>query len=154
MTEPDILHTAHPGSRIAAAASAAGQEAPPVPAVPHIPWAPPVEAVPVRVKAAEEGTGRTMVLQPAQARQLLPQDPERARALLIAVDNPVVLCATKELAQAADNQITNVPYPTGFYLPVGVPVAWQNKGLWWAVNTSSSAASRVSVLVEHENPGI
>ena len=59
----------------------------------------------------------------------------------------------QELAQDASNQVATVPYPTGMYLPVGMPLVVQNKGLVWAANTSTSATSRIAVLVEHADPG-
>jgi hypothetical protein len=150
--ELGIEHTPHPGSRIDAAARGQAQQ---VPAAdpPAIPEAPSVEAVPVRPVAAEEAVYRTMSLAAAAARQLLPQDPGRVRAVIVAIDNPVVLCATKELAQDAANQVTSTPYPTGFYLPVGVPLVVMNKSLVWVASTSASLASRISVVVEHADPG-
>lgn len=107
------------------------------------------EPVPVVQRPADEAVYATLVLAPGAARQLLPQDPARVRALVLAVDNAVVLCATKELAQAAANQVNNVPYPAGMYLPVAtVPTELRSTGLVWAANTSTTASSRISICTE------
>lgn len=107
----------------------------------------------VRVATAEDAVYRTLVLQPSAYRQLVPQDPDRYSFYVLAVDQPVILCSTKDLASSPDNQTANIPYPTGFYLPTALPVLFRSKGLVWAVNTSSSSAARVSVVVErYEKP--
>lgn len=107
-----------------------------------------LDAIPVLAVNGDEGVYSTMSLAASGIRQLLPQDPQRYRAVVLAIDQDVVLCATKELAQAAANTATSVPYPTGFYLSKGIPLTIQNKGLIWVANTSTGTATRVSVVVE------
>lgn len=143
-----------PGSRTAAAANAADQATPAGPA--DIPELPTAGVVPVAVQAAEECVPRTRSVQAGGYSLLLPQDPSRVRAVLLAVDSPMVLCRSVELAQDASNVVTNVPYPTGFYLPAGIPLEYKSKGALWVASTiaGGGAASRVSVLVEHANPGL
>jgi hypothetical protein len=111
-TETTWEHPAAPGSRRAGAENAAAQAEP---AALHVAahqaeltaQAPGLTAVPVtgsvRSQRPWDGVWRTMVLQPGQARQLLPQDPQRCRAVLIAIDSPVVICDSKELASNPDN---------------------------------------------------
>lgn len=150
--------TPNPGSRIGRAASAAAQAMPEAAAVElHqtdlASVQPDMRPVPVQSVAAEESVPRTLVLQPNQARQLMPQDPARQSAVILAVDADIVICDTKDLASSPDNQLASLPYPTGFYLPKGVPLPTRNRGLLWAVNTSSTVANRVSVLAEiNANP--
>jgi hypothetical protein len=113
-----------------------------------------LDAIPVLEVIADEGIYRTLTLQASGVRQCLPQDPQRYRAVIIANDNAVVLCATKELAQDAANTASSQPYPTGMYLATGQPgVEIRNKGLMYVANTSTSGTTRVSVLVEkYANP--
>jgi len=106
----------------------------------------------VHTARADTGTYRTMVLQGAQARQLLPQDPQRFMAYVMAIDYPIILCDNKDLATSPDNSTTNIPYPQGAYLPTGIMVPILNKGLCWAVNTNANTATRIFTLVErYEN---
>jgi hypothetical protein len=153
--------THDPGSRHAAAISAAVQAEPDAAhvAAKQAELAreqPSMTPVPVRgsVRSAVPGDGvyRTMVLQPGQFRQFLPQDPQRARAVVVAIDEPVILCDNKELASNPDNQVAVTPYPTGFWLPAGLPLVIENRGLVWACNPNQATATRVSVLTErYEN---
>lgn len=109
---------------------------------------------PVKVRDAipEDGVWRTLVLMPGQARQMLPQDPDRARAVILAVDQAVILCETQALAQSPNNSGSQPAYPDGFYLSLGIPVPVYSKGLVWVVNASNSSYAHVSVLVErYEN---
>lgn len=158
MTE-NWQHPPAPGSARHAVASASEHYTPPAHqvAAPQPGHAQEITPVPVtgllRVATSDEAVYRTTTLPPSQARQLVPQDPHRYLFYVLAVDNPVVLCATKELAQDAANQATGVPAPTGFYLPAGIPVPLRSKGLVWAANTSASATSRISVIIErYEHP--
>lgn len=102
----------------------------------------------------DTGVARTTSLNASANQRILPQDPTRRRAVVMSIDNDIVICQTKELAQDSRNQVANVPYPTGFYLPKGLPgIEITSRNEWYAVNTSSSGATRVSVLVEKdENP--
>lgn len=155
MTTP---YVAHPGSRGDASSAAADAAAPDQVHVDaknaeleaqSVSMGP----VPVRVDIPEGAVYRTMALNGGGVRQLMPQDPWRERALVLAIDEDVILCATKELAQDAANQVSSVPYPTGFYLSKGIPLPLRNKSLVWVANSSSGTATRVSVVVErNENP--
>jgi hypothetical protein len=99
--ELEAAFTPHPGSSRDAVNKMADAETPlaqPASAGPRNPK-------PVRVQnmAAPDGVYRTLVLQPSEARQLIPQDPNRKRAVIIAVDNAVILCDTQALAQSGNN---------------------------------------------------
>lgn len=116
----------------------------------------PVGAIPVRDEAPAQGTGRTQGLSANRpVLPLLPQDPRRRRAVILAVEKPAVVCQSLELAQAANGQ-PNTASIEGFYLPVGVPLVLVNKAAWWVTYTSTDApgagaTSHVSVLVEKDD---
>jgi hypothetical protein len=145
--------TPHPGSRLGASASAAAQAEPDHAAVAQhqadlASVGPDMTSVPVQSVAAEEGVYRTNVLAPNGFRQLLPQDPNRQSAVILAIDADIILCDNKDLASGPDNQTAlPIAFPTGFYLSKGIPLPTRNRGLVWAVNTSN-ATNRVSVLTE------
>jgi hypothetical protein len=142
-----------PGGRIAAAESAGLQEHGEPEHVEATAQGAAIEPVPTRQTAADESVPRTLLLQIGATRQLLPQDPGRKSAVLIALDNSVVICANKELAQDANNQASPLTYPTGAVLPVGVPVTITSKALHWAANPSTTSTSRISVFTErYANP--
>jgi hypothetical protein len=116
----------------------------------------PFAAIPVRDEAPAQGTGRTQGLSAARpVLQLLPQDPRRRRAVVLAVEKPAVVCQSVDLATAANGQ-PNTGGIEGFYLPVGVPLVLVNKAAWWVTYTSTDApgagaVSHVSVLVEKDD---
>jgi hypothetical protein len=152
---------APPGSRQAGAQNAAWQAEPsPAHVAAHqaeLAGTPGTGPVPVqgsvRSERPRDAVWRTMVLAAGQARQLLPQEPQRYRAVIIAVDQPVIICMNKDLATAPDNQFTAEGFPTGFWLPTGIALPVESKALAWVVNPSQAAAAHVSVLIErHENP--
>lgn len=134
-----------------AQAAAAGAADPAELALPE-----PFPAVPVRDEATAQGTGRSVSLSAANpVRQLLPQDPRRRRAVIVAVEKPAVVCQSLELAQAA-NASPNTGAIEGFYLPVGLPMVMANKAAWWVTFTTTDApgagaANHVSVLVEKDD---
>jgi hypothetical protein len=151
-----------PGSRRAGAQNAQWQAEPPAAHVTAhqaelagtVPGTGPVPVQgSVRSERPRDAVWRTMVFQAGQARQLLPQEPQRYRAVIIAVDQPVIICMNKDLATAPDNQFTVEGFPTGFWLPAGIAIVVESRALAWAVNPSQAAAAHVSVLIErHENP--
>lgn len=116
----------------------------------------PFPAIPVRDEAPAQGTGRTISLSANNpVRPLLPQDPRRRRAVVVAVEKPAVICQSLDLAQAA-NGAANTGSIEGFYLPVGVPFPMLNKAAWWVTYTTTDApgagaVNHVSVLVEKDD---
>jgi len=82
-----------------------------------------------------------------QTMLILPQDPLRRNALVLAVDNDVYLCSSKETAQAAAGVTSS---SAGFYLPKSILMAVPSKGAVWAAVTTTSQTSRVSVFVARD----
>jgi hypothetical protein len=111
-------------------------------------------SVPVMLTVPEGAVFSTMLVAISSARQLMPQDAQRERALILSIDEDVILCQTKEQAQNAANQASSATAaPSGFYLSKGILLELKNKSLTWVANTSGSSATRVSVVVErNENP--
>jgi hypothetical protein len=113
----------------------------------------PLTTVSVDPERPECAIFRTLVLQPVQARQLVPRDPRRRRAMIMAIDEPVIICNTQDQASSPDNLAAAVPYPAGFWLPAGIPVYLESRDLAWAFNPNATTPTRVSVMTErHENP--
>lgn len=107
---------------------------------------------PVKVETisapVEKTDAYTVVLSSANpVLALLPVDPNREDAAVLAVDNPVVIAQTLAQAQNAANTVANVPAPVGFYLPVGVRWPVKATGPLWVAATTTATNSRVSVMV-------
>jgi len=81
-------------------------------------------------------------------RPILPQDPRRRRAVILAVDNDVYLAGSLELAQAAEGGTAST---LTFYLPKSIPLPVMSKGALFASATTTATASRISVLVEKDD---
>jgi hypothetical protein len=98
--------------------------------------------------AARQGICFTMVVATGTnpVDQLLGRDYDRVEARVLAVDEPVVLAQSKEMAANAANQVTGTPNPVGAYLPTGVDRVIQNCDELWVAATSATAG-RVSVIV-------
>lgn len=79
-------------------------------------------------------------------KQVLPPSPNREYALLISLDNDVVLADSKSNAQASGNvSDTSLARPTGAAIPTGVVIPMADQGEVWA--GAASYPSRISVLV-------
>lgn len=115
---------------------------------------PEMNSVPVLLSVPEGVVFSAMSLATSGVRQLMPQDPFRQRAVVLSIDQDVVLCQTKEQAQAAANIGSSATSPPiGFYLSKGVTLELKNQSLVYVANSSSSNATRVSLMVErNENP--
>lgn len=109
----------------------------------------PMIGVPVRDEAAALGNWRVVKLSGANpVKQLLPQDPHRRSAVVLAVDNDVYVASSPELAGNDQGTTTG---SSGFYLPKGVPIPVRNKAACYAAATTVASVSRVSVLVERND---
>ena len=109
----------------------------------------PLVAVPVRNETPAQGNARAIILSAANpVLPVLPQDPRRRTALLLAVDNDVYLASSLELAQAAQGSAAS---GQAFYLPAGVPIPVVNKSALWAASTTTATPSRVSVLISKDD---
>jgi hypothetical protein len=105
----------------------------------------PVPAVPVRDETPAQGNGGVIVLSNANpVLQLLPQDPRRRGAVVLAVDNDVYLSHSRDLAAFAQGTTTGTQ---ATYLPAGIAVPISSKNAWYAAATTLATNSRVSVLV-------
>jgi hypothetical protein len=104
--------------------------------------------------ATQFGAYTTFSIPASGVVRVLPRDPNREYAYITSVDNPVVLCNSMEAAQASANTAASVPNPQGYYLNNGstTPPIRHNEAIY-AANTSTSAASRVSVIIERGNAG-
>jgi len=135
--------TPHPGSRLDATAQAAAHEMPAEQI--ETPSGDPEIVVPVITVLPELGRGYVVVLSANNlVLPLLPQDPRRRSATVLAVDNDVYIAPTREAVQGSAGAATG----TGaFYLPKGIPMPVPAKGAWYTAATTSASQSRVSVLV-------
>jgi len=105
--------------------------------------------VSVRNESPAIGIGQCVSLSTVEpVKPVLPQDPRRRHALLLAVDNDVWIAGSKEVAQAAEGSTAG---SFAFYLPKGVPVPIINKGAWWAAATTTNSVSRISVMVDKDD---
>lgn len=109
----------------------------------------PLAVIPVRSESPALSAARCVTLSAANpVLQLLPQDPRRRSAILLAVDSDVYVCQSKELAQAAQGVATS---GEGFYLPKGIAVPVVAKAVLWAAATTTATPSRISVLIAKDD---
>lgn len=87
----------------------------------------------------------------AKFAELLPLDPLRLSAQIIASDAAIVLCHSRAQATDTRNQVANVPNPVGAYIPTGVVVDVPGTQQMFAAATSATAA-RVTVIVARRSP--
>jgi len=143
-------------SHIAKQAEIAARDPAPIPdpdasAIPE-----PFPVIAVRDEAPAQGIPRTVGLSANRpVLPLLPQDPRRRRAVIIAVEKPAVICPSVDLAVAV-NGAANTGSIEGFYLPVNVPIVWTSKSAEWVTFTTTDApgagaTNHVSVLVEKDD---
>jgi hypothetical protein len=76
---------------------------------------------------------------------ILPEDPLRKDASILACDSPVVVCHSMSQASQVANQVAGVPYPQGAYLPAGFSVTISGTARVY-VTATAGTASRVSVV--------
>jgi hypothetical protein len=82
---------------------------------------------------------------------LLPLDPLRVRAVILSVDQDVVICHTRPQAQASGNTGSSVPNPSGAYLPKTTMLTLNGTQEMWVAATSATP-TRVSITVERRSP--
>ena len=99
----------------------------------------------MRDESPAQGNAAVIVLSAANpVLPLLPQDPRRRRAVVLAVDNDVYLSQSRDLAAGAAG--TNTGVQAG-YLPAGIGIPLDSKNAWYAAATTVATSSRVSVFV-------
>lgn len=79
--------------------------------------------------------------------QVLYLDTLRKNAVILSIDSAVVVCHTWRQTQDPANQVAAVPFPDGYYLPIGVPLEIDGTGPLWVVATQIATSSRVSVAI-------
>jgi hypothetical protein len=105
----------------------------------------PLVAVPVRDETPAQGNGGVVVLSAANpVLQLLPQDPRRRGAVVLAVDNDVYLSNSKDIAAIAQGTTTGTQ---AGYLPAGIGIPLSSKNAWYVAATTTATSSRVTVFV-------
>lgn len=78
--------------------------------------------------------------------QVAEEDPLRKEISILAIDSPIVVCHSYAQASNPANQVTNVPFPQGAYLPVGVALTLNTTARMWVVATAATA-SRVGISI-------
>lgn len=106
-------------------------------------------AVPVADQAAELARARTFSVSTANNNpivELLGRDDDRRYAVLLTLDEPVVISFSQQAADDPRNAVNAAGLSAnGFVLPTGVPVPVSYKGVIYCTATSATA-SRVSVM--------
>lgn len=104
--------------------------------------------VPVMERGTELARARTfsVVTGVNQAVELLGRDPNRRYAVLMTLDQPVVISFSEQAAKDSQNAVNAAGLPAnGFVLPVNVPVPVNSAAVIWCTATSSTP-TRVSVM--------
>lgn len=109
--------------------------------------------------ATQFGAYATIVIPPSSATAasvliVLPHDPLRQYGYLTPLDGPIVISTELESAQSLANVGATVPLPAGAYIAQNstTPPIRHNEAVY-ACNPSTSAACRVTVLVERGQTG-
>jgi hypothetical protein len=108
------------------------------------------EAIRVRPQPPDTGIPRTITLSASYpVAQLLPADPQRRVAIVLAVDNDVYL--TKAQGPAADAAGAATSGGPLFYLPKGLMLPISDQDKYYVSATTTSSTSRVSVLASRDS---
>jgi hypothetical protein len=111
----------------------------------------PLTTLPVANQGSDYGTFKTVVLSAANPYKLgLPEDNTRRHARIIAIDNPVILCHSENMAQDGANEVTDTPAPNGGYIPVGLVVPVTCQSVVFLAATTTATESRVFVSIERD----
>lgn len=137
------MFTPHPGSRMDAVAWDAAQRVP-AEEIGTVAGEPET-VVPVADQPPALGRGYIVTLGAANpVLPLLPQDPRRRSAIVLAVDNDVYIASTREAAEAAAGSMSAT---SAFYLPAGTAIPVPNQAAWYAAAATTASQSRISVLI-------
>jgi len=143
MTE--TTHIPHPGSRLDAVAQAASAGTGiPETDIGTVSGQQKV-VVPVAQQLPALGRGYVVVLGPNNpVLRVLPQDPARRGAVILAIDSDVYLGDSYDGVQQAAGATTGT---TAGYLPAGIAVPVSSENAWFAGATNESTSCRVSVWI-------
>lgn len=141
-------HVPAPGSRLdgaqAAAAAAVGDGQVPAEAIGEVSGETRY-VVPIIAELPALGRATLVVLNANNpVLPILPQDPARRSAVLLAVDNDVYLSEAKDRAASVAGTATGTVCA---YLPKGIPVPVAAKCAWWVAATTVASNSRVSAII-------
>jgi hypothetical protein len=109
----------------------------------------PYGAVRVRPEAPDAGTIRTVTLSEAYpVARLLPADPGRRTAVVLAIDNDVYVTGSQGLAN--DVAGTATAGQVG-YFPAGIGLPIDNQGEWWVAATTTAGNTRVTIISNRDS---
>jgi hypothetical protein len=151
MSEFDDLFPPKPGGMVATARAKASADADQLASLNGAATASdtPYTAIRVRPEAPDAGTARTVTLASANpVAQLLPRDPTRRVAVVVAIDADVWISYNQG---AAEDLSGTTGAGSAFYLPAGVPIPVDSRAQLWVSPTTTATSTRVSVLASRDS---
>jgi hypothetical protein len=149
-TDPEELFPPKPGGMVDTARKKAAADQDQAEAAASAPAAlPGKKPVLVRPEEPDLGTARTVTLSAANPfAQLLPRDPQRRSAVVLAVDADVWLSYNQGTAE--DLSGTSAA-GSAFYLPAGIGIPVASRAQLWVSPTTTAASTRVSVIAARDS---
>jgi hypothetical protein len=110
-----------------------------------------VAAAPKRRKQKRTVCNTAVLTSTEPVQEILPKSDKRVVAFVQALDNDVVIVTSISQGQAKSNTATNVPYPSGTYLPKAntAPLRIDGNDLVYAGITTTASNSRVSIIATY-----
>lgn len=106
-------------------------------------------AVRVRPESADTGVVRTITLSSAYpVARLLPADPGRRSAVILAIDNDVYVTGSQGLANDVSGSATATQVG---YFPAGIGLPIDNQAEWWVAATTTATNTRVTVITNRDS---
>ena len=106
-------------------------------------------AIRVRAEAPDTGVVRTITLTAAYpVARLLPADPGRRSAVILAIDADVYVSASQDLLNGAYNTTTATQVG---YFPAGIALPIDNQAEYWVAATTTSTSTRVTVITSRDS---
>jgi len=150
LTDPEELFPPRPGGQVDTIRRQRQAEADQLDALAQAPASPGSTRmdVPVADHAAELARARTFSVNTSSnpIAELLGRDDSRRNAVIMTLDEPVVISFSQQAADDPRNLVNAAGLSAnGFTLPVNVPVSIASRSVIWCTATSSTA-TRVSVM--------
>ncbi len=149
ISDPEELYPPKPGGMVDTARKRKAAEQDQLDALPKAPGQEPAyrAAVPVTARGAELARARTFSVSTGKpVVELLGRDDARRAAIIMTLDEPVVIAFSQAAADDPRNAANAAgTSANGFVLPVNVPVTITCQGVIWCTATSATA-TRVSVM--------